>query len=95
MHYLRPVEGSAGFQALPHQASQQQVITLPITMPGAKPGIKLVFEKKLLIFFVFIYFCHQFYFDYIDFGSCHLPKFRNPLFIFVLNVFFFFLITSI
>ncbi|XP_077300487.1 uncharacterized protein LOC143921185 isoform X2 [Arctopsyche grandis] len=38
VHYLRPVEGSAGFQALPHQATQQQLITLPITIPGAKPG---------------------------------------------------------
>ncbi|XP_077300495.1 uncharacterized protein LOC143921185 isoform X6 [Arctopsyche grandis] len=41
VHYLRPVEGSAGFQALPHQATQQQLITLPITIPGAKPGTVL------------------------------------------------------
>lgn len=40
VHYLRPVDGS-GFAATPTANNGQQtqtVITLPITMPGAKPG---------------------------------------------------------
>lgn len=39
VHYLRPVDGS-GFTTTPAQnnPAQQTVITLPITMPGAKPG---------------------------------------------------------
>lgn len=40
VHYLRPVD-SSGFAASPNQNNGQQtqtVITLPITMPGAKPG---------------------------------------------------------
>lgn len=39
VHYLRPVDGS-GFTTTPAQNNPQQqtVITLPITMPGAKPG---------------------------------------------------------
>ncbi|GLV34956.1 lethal (3) neo38 [Carabus blaptoides fortunei] len=37
VHYLRPVDGS-GFATPAQNNAQQTVITLPITMPGAKPG---------------------------------------------------------
>lgn len=39
IHYIRPLETNAfTTNAQPQQTQQTQIITLPITMPGAKPG---------------------------------------------------------
>lgn len=38
VHYIRPLDANAFTTAAPAQTQQTQIITLPITMPGSKPG---------------------------------------------------------
>lgn len=38
VHYIRPLDANTFTTAAPAQQQQTQIITLPITMPGSKPG---------------------------------------------------------